>query len=721
MKTNITRLLLAILYILPISESIGQKSISIEPSQSYESIGKQIQFLEDYNYNLTLQDITSPKYQSQFEYGVQEIPTYGLEKMALWIKIKIEHPKKFNTPYVLEIGYPTFDSIHYFIEQGGEITEEGFLGDRVNFSQRMIRHKNFIIPLNLNRSKESTIYLKIQNKGSIILPINIKPREQLFSEDIPEELFYGIFYGVMLVMLLYNLFLAFSARSINYIFYVAIITGNLLTLSALNGHAFMYIWYDMPWWANHVIVFGIGLWILAGNQFASSFLETRKLFPSYHWVFVSMKFLGIVIIVLAFVADYALSLKIANYSLLINCLILLFSGIYFWVKKVKVASIFTLAWVAYLIGVLLYTLRNLGILPVNLITTHVLEMGAMTEVVLLSVSLGYKYRLLEVEKKEARQNALDLMAHSQKLVQEQNEELERKVALRTSELEQKQDEILTQNEVLNSKNERLTEAQQIIEAQNLKLKEYTDDLESQVAKRTEDLQLTNTELAQNMQKLEQYAFMTAHNLRAPVARLLGLTHLLQISPDTKRSEWIDIISKIKEEGDSLDSVIKDLNAILDLRKDAEKDHEWIDLNQKLTKTKRILKNSIELSEARIHFDNSAFTQIKSNPTYIDSIFYNLISNAIKYRSTKRSLIINISTTKEEDKKIITFSDNGVGIDLEKNENRLFGMYQRFHTHVEGKGLGLYLVKSQMDILGGEIAVESKLDKGTTFTLIFPIS
>ncbi|ADR22604.1 hypothetical protein MATR_35500 [Marivirga tractuosa] len=715
------RLLYIFFCLFIFSNSFAKNEIYISPGQTYKRLGKQIQFLEDPSHNLTFQNIQSPQYQSRFTYGKQEIPTYGLEDITLWVKIEIQHSKQFETPYILEIGYPTFDSINYFILQENNLVEKGFLGDRIKFSERQIHHKNFIIPLELNQTEASTIYLKINNKGSIILPLNIKPKEQLFSDDIPEEIFYGIFYGIMLVMLLYNLFLAFSARSINYIYYVGIILGNLLTLSALNGHAFMYLWYDMPWWGNHVIVFGIGLWILAGNQFTASFLETRKYFPRYDWIFKTMKLVGLLIIIMAFIADYSVSLKISNYSLVVNCLVLLFSGIYFWIKRIKVASIFTLAWTAYLVGVLLYTLRNLGFLPVTSITSHVLEFGAITEIVLLSVSLGYKYRLLETEKNEAQQNALDLMAQSQKLVQEQNEQLERKVTLRTAELEQKQEEILTQNEELNSKNERLTEAQQIIEAQNLQLKEYTDDLEAQVAKRTKDLEDTNTELAQNVQKLEQYAFMTAHNLRAPVARLLGLTHLLQISPDSEKSEWQTIVSKIKEEGDSLDAVIKDLNAILDLRKEAEKNQEWIDLSERLEQTKRILKNSIEISNAEIQFDNSVFKEIKSNPTYIDSIFYNLISNAIKYRSEKRKLIIEITTRIEDDKKYIIFSDNGVGIDLEKNREKIFGMYKRFHTHVEGKGLGLYLVKSQMEILGGEINVESKLEEGTTFTLVFPFT
>jgi signal transduction histidine kinase len=711
---------LLIFIVLFSNEVISKDFITIHSNEAYESIGKQIKFLEDPSHRLTFEDITSGDYQALFEYGTNEIPTFGLEDITVWVKIELSHTDHFEVPYILEIAYPNFDSISYFILQKEEIVSQAFLGDRVKFDERLVRHRNFIIPLPLNEDSFSTIYLKIRNKGSIILPINIQSQEELFSGDLPEELFYGIFYGIMLVMLFYNFFLAFSARSINYLYYVGIIFGNLLTLSALNGHAFMYLWYDFPWWANHVIVVGIGIWILAGNQFASSFFETKKSFPTNHKVFSSMKFVGFLIIIMAFTIDYSISLKISNYALVINCIILLSSGIYFWTKKVKIARIFTLAWTAYLVGVFLYTLRNLGFVPVNLITTHVLESGAIAEVILLSVSLGYKYRLLEVEKKLAQQNALDLMLQSQKVVQEQNEELERKVSLRTAELEQKQDEILTQNEALNAKNERLTVAQQIIENQNLQLKEYTDDLESQVAKRTKDLETANTELAQNVQRLEQYAFMTAHNLRAPVARLLGLTNLLEISPENSKEDWMYILTKVKEESDSLDSVIKDLNAVLDLRREAQKSFELIDLSQKLEQTKRILKNSIEISQAKIYFNNSAFNQIESNPTYIDNIFYNLISNAIKYRSLERDLIIEIETKIEENRKIIVFSDNGIGINLEENREKIFGMYKRFHPHIEGKGLGLYLVKSQLDILGGKIEVESEVDKGTTFTLFFAL-
>ncbi|MBK6265679.1 GHKL domain-containing protein [Marivirga sp. S37H4] len=694
--------------------------IQLNQGKAHERIGEDLMILIDETNQLTFDQIQSANYQEKFTRSKDEVPSLGLKNVTVWLKINIELLDSINTPYVLEIAFPTLDSICFFSQIfGSSEWMRMFSGDRIPFADRIIDHKNFVFPLHLNYGNKTTVYFKIRNKGSIILPLKIMPKQDLLAAGLKEEIVYGIFYGIMIVMFLYNLFLAFAARSLSYIFYVGIIAGNLLTLSALNGHAFQYVWYDNPWWANHVIVFGIGLWILSGNLFAVRFLESKKYSIAYHRIFQGMQLLGLLIILSAFVVDYKISLLIANYILSVNCVLLFISGIFFWVKNVKVARIFTLAWVMYLMGVLLYTLRNLGYLPVNFITTHVLELGAVSEVILLSISLGYKYRLLEVDKKKAQKNVLDIMTRSQELIQNQNEELELRIEERTLELKQKQDEVLQQNEELNAKNDKLIEAQSIIEQQNIMLRKYNDDLEHQVTTRTDDLQQSNQELAQNVQQLEQYAFMTAHNLRAPVARLLGLTNLLELNPDTEKVEWLMILSKIKDESYSLDAVIKDMNSIIELRKGSEIEIEWVNIEEKVNQVKRILKNTILVNGVKIQLDTRAFSEFKCNPTYTESIFYNLISNAIKYRAPGENSFIHIITEKTEDQFIIHIKDNGVGINLQKHGAQLFGMYKRFHTHVEGKGLGLFLVKSQMDILNGEIKIESEPGLGTTFSLFFP--
>jgi signal transduction histidine kinase len=106
-------------------------------------------------------------------------------------------------------------------------------------------------------------------------------------------------------------------------------------------------------------------------------------------------------------------------------------------------------------------------------------------------------------------------------------------------------------------------------------------------------------------------------------------------------------------------------------------------------------------------------------SYVQSILYNLVSNAIKYRSPDRPLQIDVHTFPEGGFICLEVKDNGLGIDLEKNQQKMFGMYKRFHKQIPGKGLGLHLVKTQIEAVGGSIAVESEKGKGTTFKVLFP--
>jgi signal transduction histidine kinase len=104
--------------------------------------------------------------------------------------------------------------------------------------------------------------------------------------------------------------------------------------------------------------------------------------------------------------------------------------------------------------------------------------------------------------------------------------------------------------------------------------------------------------------------------------------------------------------------------------------------------------------------------------YLDSILLNLISNSIKYRSSNRAPLIKISTHIQDEYTVLTISDNGLGINLDLYREKLFTLYSRFHYHVEGKGLGLYLIKTQVTALGGKIEVESEVDNGITFRIYF---
>jgi signal transduction histidine kinase len=313
------------------------------------------------------------------------------------------------------------------------------------------------------------------------------------------------------------------------------------------------------------------------------------------------------------------------------------------------------------------------------------------------------------------------LAIQHRFIQEQNREIADKnihITRQNENLTRKQQEILLQSQWLVKQNEEFAEAQLIIARQNEQMKLYMESLEQQVEQRTHQLTALNQELVKNNQQLEQFGYIVAHNLRGPVARLLGLNQLLQLPANQQQDKEL-AISKIQHEVRSLDGVISDLNIILQIKKGIETEVETISLAQKLEAVLTTIREDVTESGIEITSDFSRANEVIFIQPYLHSIFYNLISNAIKYRSPDRRPCIKITTTRHDEQTIcLMIKDNGIGMDLTRHGSSVFGLYKRFHSHIEGKGIGLYLVKTQMELLGGKIAIESCPGEGTTFYLYF---
>ena len=283
-----------------------------------------------------------------------------------------------------------------------------------------------------------------------------------------------------------------------------------------------------------------------------------------------------------------------------------------------------------------------------------------------------------------------------------------KVTEQNNDLVTSNEEILSQRDLLAEQNDSLQEARKIIEKQNEEIKDKNLSLKRQVKKRTHDL-------VQYIQQLEQFTFISSHNLRAPVARILGLGNLLELKGINDEDAGMihhGLISTARE----LDRVITDLNLILEVKRGNNAVLSLIDLREVLQTIRISLRNEISETNTLILEDFQATAMIKTFRPYIDSILLNLVSNAIKYRRQDRSPIIAISTMMKKKYVCITVSDNGLGIDLKLYGDKLFTLYKRFHDHIEGKGIGLYMVKTQIVSLGGKIKVKSEPNAGTTFSI-----
>lgn len=284
----------------------------------------------------------------------------------------------------------------------------------------------------------------------------------------------------------------------------------------------------------------------------------------------------------------------------------------------------------------------------------------------------------------------------------------------TEQLLLQQTEIETQRNSLTKQNESLMEAKRVIEEQNLLIQQKNNELGIEVARQTRDLKQTNLELIEQNTRLEQFGFIISHNLRSPMARIVGLSALLRFTKD--ESEISEIVRLIVKSTQDLDQVIKDLTLILGIQKMNTTILSNIELTPLLDKVLTTLEPEIKETKTKVISDFSKLDSITSLHPYMESIFYNLLSNAIKYRHPDRPPVIHVSSTAVDGFGLITFQDNGLGIDIDKHKGNLFNLYKRFHFHTEGKGMGLYLVKTQLSALGGKIEVNSKVDEGTRFSV-----
>lgn len=326
---------------------------------------------------------------------------------------------------------------------------------------------------------------------------------------------------------------------------------------------------------------------------------------------------------------------------------------------------------------------------------------AITYFVLLGSVLFLKINL-----ERADRNNLSLIND----VQKSNEELTAK----NNEIEAQHQELLAQSEKLSINQQKLLEANALIERQKELLSDHNKNLQSELVEKNQDLSEANAELIKYNNELRQFSYTISHNLRGPLASLLGLVNLFDKASLT--DDNLKIANHITESAERLDGIVRDLNKIIDIRNDIFKIRQKVHLQDEIDLVKKVLKKELNPEHSSINIDLQECEDVYTVRPMIHSILYNLISNALKYKAPERKAVINIKSTQNESYYIFTIEDNGLGIDLGSHRENLFKLYKRFHYHTEGKGIGLYLVKLQAESLGGYIEVASELNRFTRFTV-----
>ena len=365
-------------------------------------LGQVMAVLEDPSRDATIEDVVALDAAGQFSTSQDEVLNAGYSRSAFWLRIDLTYRAEASADqgrWWLELAYPPLDHLDLYLPDGeGRFRLAQQTGDALPFVERQIRQRNHLFELKLTPNQPQRVYLRLESQGSIQVPLTLWEPVAYLEEQSGHIYVLAIIYGVLLVMLFYNLFIYLSVRDRSYLYYILYIASFGLYQVSVNGLGVQYLWPDSPWWANASTPFLIGAAGLFGCQFARSFLHTREHSPWIDRALMVLMVLGGLTMLVSLTSSYALALRMATFLALWFILVIFVAGVVAWHRGMRVARYFLIAWSAFLIGGQINTLMVLGYLPHMFFTMYAGQIGSALEVALLSLALADRINMMKEER-----------------------------------------------------------------------------------------------------------------------------------------------------------------------------------------------------------------------------------------------------------------------------------------------------------------------------------
>ena len=381
-------------------------------------LGRVMQVFEDVDGQATLADVIARD--GLFRNHEKDSLNAGYSHSAFWLKVDLSYlPQNPNIhrTWLLELAYPPMDHIDlYLADASGNYRLAERTGDALPFDSRQIKENNYLFELNFSPGQSQTVYLRLASQGSVQAPLTLWSA-QAYLEQQPVRIYIlGLIYGVLLGMLVYNLFIYLSVRDTSYLYYIFYIASFGLYQLSVNGAAVQYFWPNNPWWANAATPFLIGSAAFFGCQFARTFLHTASHSRWLDRALMLLMAVGVLVMVLALTTSYAVSLRLATGLALAFIVTIFTAGVVAWARGLRVARYFVIAWSAFLLGGLVNTLMVLGYLPNVFLTMYASQIGSAIEVGLLSLALADRINAMrDLQARTLQESGQKLAAMNQQL------------------------------------------------------------------------------------------------------------------------------------------------------------------------------------------------------------------------------------------------------------------------------------------------------------------
>ncbi|RQH20951.1 hybrid sensor histidine kinase/response regulator, partial [Okeania hirsuta] len=538
-------------------------------------LGLHLEIFEDQTRELTIEDVVN----QEFTPSNKSIPNFGITKSAIWVRFRIKNQASLTQKWILTFHDTRTGTVDFYFPQGDK---KGFkiikTGRFSPFSTREFNHRFFIFSLPFTENNEKTIYLRLTSKAGLSIPLNIYSIETFLQEDQYNILDSGMAYGTLLIMIGYNFFLFISLKDKSYLYFLLFIIGYVWFRLCIEGIGHQLFWNNFPSYFE-IQSLGVLLMYFSWIKFTQSFLKTKKYLPKMD------RFLFIISLVLVMTIIISISTKwagiIQSFYIIFISVIILTTALIRWMQGYKPSKYFLLAMFSPIVAIIVHCLTVLSFIPYEISINKLSNFAFSLVVLLFSFALADRINLIQDEREKAQNEALKNAELNQKLIQEQNIVLEKKVVERT---------------------EQLSIAKEKAEVAN--------------------------------QAKSSFIANMSHELRTPLNAILGFSQIMMrsqtLSPEEKENTTI-----INKSGNYLLTLI---NNILDLSKiEAGKmnlNAKTFDFYSLLNELEDLLHITAENKGLTLIFDrqDDVHQYIYTDETKLRQVLINLINNGIKFTS-----------------------------------------------------------------------------------------
>ncbi|PUV23147.1 sensor histidine kinase [Sphingobacterium athyrii] len=658
---------------------------------------------------------------SDFQPLNSAVPNLGTSSDAVWFRLPIKNSSEQDLYFLLEIAYPLLDEVELYSPSGNGSYQSIKLGEHQNFSIRKYKVPNYVFDIHLPRRAEKNFFIRIKSTEQIILPIYLSSERQFVTQMNNDSLISGIYIGIVLIMVIYNLFLFFSVRDRGYLYYVLYVLCAGVTQMGIKGYSFQYLWPSWPYFATKgPMIFGC-LSGLSALLFADSFLQLKKNAPRSRRIIIIFIILFAIGTILALASLTQSAFFVMQVTTGAGSLFVLYLSYRIMISGYRPAKYFVYGWTVLLLGSVVFLLKDYGILDYNNFTSNAVQIASVIEMALLSFGLAYSINILKQEKEESRLRELAISLENERLIREQNMVLEQKVSERTHELKESNASLQMTLTHLKEAQSQLVEAEKMASLGQLtagvahEINNPINFVTSNVAPLKRDIRM----IWDTLDEVERIAF--APELSDDEKQLQIKKFKDDLDIDYLKTEVDFLLKGMHDGAHRTAEIVKSLRIFSRVDEDTLK---FADINEGIASTMVIL-NSLINNTIEVEKKYGDLPMVECHAGKLNQVFLNIITNAL-YAINKKfgdngggKLGIETGLAADLSSIFVKIADNGIGIPKNIQE-RIFEPFFTTKDVGEGTGLGMSIAYNTIAKHHGRIIVESEVGEGTVFTLQIPI-